>query len=349
MNKLQRTGELLIPSIAYGDAAGFPLETKSYRFIAHAHGEINQLIETVDGPFDGKSFPAGHWTDDTQLSIAVANSLIRANQFSLPSVVDTHIDAYNETEKIKMPSGRIRLRGWGGSTTRSMQRIIEDNVSPFVSGEKDGSGNGILMKMASLAYWQVARNVSDAERYRQYDQLTTMTHDGDVSRVCTRVHGDVLKYLLTEEFSNQTFIDIIAYSASRHEQALGAAPEVSKNLAYLSQSPHPTSEEILAQYNSRAEGLTDKEFGFKYGFHAAETLALAYGAFLKADGDFHRSVYGAVNLGGDTDSTASIAAAMVNFAARGEYELPVDFNEVNDLDRLFRVSRTLAAKALEIA
>jgi ADP-ribosylglycohydrolase len=345
METLQKTGEHLIEAIAYGDAAGVPVETKSALYIASNYGTIDHLIAAKENPFYVGEWSVGTWSDDTQLSIAMAQSLTFANGFDLDVIAREHIDAYNETPKHTKRNGQITARGWGGSTTRSVQRMIE-GTRPEVAGEKDGSGNGILMKMAPLAYWHAVRGTSDEERYEQYDKLTTMTHDSDIARACTRVHGDVLQYLLTQDFDAAEFCDVAYSSAYYHERALGAPADITGNLAYLGDNLRPTQSEILAQYADRAQGMTDRQFGFKYGFYAPETLAIAYGAFLQGNGEFHASVYAAVNLGGDADSTASIAAAMVNFKERGNQAFPRDGVLIHDVLRLHEVSRNLARAAL---
>lgn len=53
-------------------------------------------------------------------------------------------------------------------------------------------------------------------------------------------------------------------------------------------------------------------------------------------------MYEAVNLGGDTDSTASIIAAMAAIQGIEEKDVPNDFGEVMRLDELRRISWSFA-------
>lgn len=338
MNHLESIGNNLLTAVAYGDAAGLPVETKSANYISRQYGQINQLLAPSENPFYGGDLPAGSWSDDTQLSLAVAQALVTANGFDLPAIAQAHIEAYNQTPEVVSENGKISKRGWGGSTTRSIERII-DGTPPQLAGEKDGAGNGVLMKLSPLVFWQVAQGLDGAERYAQYDQLTAMTHDSDVARVCTRVHGDTLQYILQNDYDAVEFANLVIDSAVYHESQLAAASDTSERLRYLQQNNQPTSEQILGQFNTTASG-------FKYGFYAPETLAITYGVFARHAPDFGRAVYAAVNIGGDSDSTASIVASMVHFLCHGKQTLPSDCDKITDMPLLQKVSRELTRLAL---
>ena len=340
MNRLKNTGEMLIPSVAYGDAAGLPVEAKSVNYIRKKHGKISALLPPIENPFYDTNLPAGTWSDDTQLTLAVANAIIRAQNFTIESQIQTHVAAYYETPEVTDRNGKVRRRGWGGSTTHSIERLI-DGASPTLSGEVNGAGNGVLMKMSPLVLWQAGRGVSDDKRYEQYDQLTTMTHDSDVARLCTRLHGDTLIYLMNtgQDFNRDDFAQYIVASARDHEQRLGMTMATSESLQFLGAGQDLSSDDILTQFENTTSG-------FKYGFYAPETLMIAYAAFLSKAPNFHESVYMAANIGGDSDSTSSIVASMVNFVSHGGYEKPHDFAATANYEYLSGVSMQLAAVAL---
>ena len=180
----------VLPAIAYGDAAGLPVEGKPAECIRERYDRIAELQAPSDHPF----FPGsarGTVSDDTQLSLAVARSLLKNNGFSLESLADEHIAAYRQAPRTVegVP------RGWGGSTIKAVERMIS-GVSPRESGEKGKAGNGVVMKMAPLVVWQVLGEVDGRTRRGQYDLLTNMTHNSEIARICTRLHGEVLSALL---------------------------------------------------------------------------------------------------------------------------------------------------------
>jgi ADP-ribosylglycohydrolase len=357
-NEMKRTGEMLLPAIAYGDAAGVPVETKSFHYIAENHGRMDHLIEATDNIYFKGEYPVGTTSDDTQLSVAVTKALLRSNGYDLRAIADEHIAAYHETPEYIMQSGRIKKLGWGASTADSVRRLI-DGVSPRESGSKEGTGNGVLMKMAPLVYRQVAEGMDHRNRYSQYDELTSMTHDNDVARICTRVHGDVLAYLLTESYHPWNFVPDVIKMAEYHEKQFRTTWDVSNALLPLHDIAHGRriTEQMQAwstRWAEQAGAQNDKEFGKSYGFYSPQTLALAYGAFI--DGtyggnrhpDYAETVYSAVNLGGDCDSTASIAGAMYNFAWKGDFELPEDAALLKNIDQLRDLSHKLSRQAMKV-
>lgn len=337
MNTLRETGEQLIPAIAYGDAAGLPVETWSAEKIEHEFGWLNRLVCTDYNPYFAGSHEPGTWSDDTQLTIAVAEALIAAGGFDLNAQAEAHVRAYYEAPKTETKRG-MQPRGWGGSTVNSVKRLI-NGVSPQHSGEQDGSGNGVLMKMAPLAYWHAVQEVEADERYTQYDQLTGLTHDSDVARLTTRLHGDVLDYLIRagqdESQLVENFAEFVQERAAYHQTVITSLGKtVSDALVFLD------NKELL--YNpDKILAETDRK-----GFFAPQTLALAYGAFLHLSGDFHQTVYEAVNLGGDTDSIGSIAASMVVCIEAGRSVLPEDAGLLLERERLSTISTRLAKAAL---
>lgn len=344
--RLHKIGTNLIPAVAYGDAAGLAVETKSWRYIEQKYGTIDKLVSPQDNIYFEGVWPTGTTSDDTRLTVAVTNALLRAKGFDLDTLAKEHIDAYNETPKVVKPSGRVVVLGWGGSTTNSIERIINNEKTPYESGEMGGSGNGILMKMPTLAYWQSARETSQDERYKQYDLLTSMTHDSDVARITTRVHGDMLHGLLTGEFSRKSIGRAAYQSAIYHESIFGTTTDVTSALQLLNTLDSPAPQDVKNLYIDRANDATDRKFGFSYSFYAPETLLVAYSALVHGDGDFDKTVYTAVNLGGDADSTASIAGSMAVCASDGEIVFPSDIDKVQDIDKLRQLSIRLADIAL---
>lgn len=316
----------VLPAIAYGDAAGLPVEGKPAEHIHERYGRIAELQAPSDHPFFLGS-ARGTVSDDTQLSLAVARSLIN-NGFSLESLADEHVAAYRQAPRIAegVPCG------WGGSTVKAVERMIS-GVSPRESGEKGKAGNGVVMKMAPLVVWQVLGEVDKRTRRGQYDLLTNMTHNSEIARICTRLHGEVLSALLEGR--------TVSEAADRFIQTL-AVNDFSKESELLYRAvynPCQTDEELAERYAAGKSGTG-------YGFYVPETLAIAYDIFLGAGGDMSAAVYRAVNLGGDSDSTASIVAAMIACQSGGAYKEPPDMESVQGIEQLRTVSTQLAEAAL---
>lgn len=325
--RIYQAARQILPAIAYGDAAGLLVEGRPAEDIRERYGRITELQAPSDHPF----FPGsarGTVSDDTQLSLAVARSLLKNNGFSLESLADEHVAAYRQVPR----TAEGVPRGWGGSTVKAVERMIS-GVSPRKSGEKGKAGNGVVMKMAPLVVWQVLSEVDKRTRRGQYDLLTNMTHNSEIARICTRLHGEVLSALLEGR--------TVSEAADRFIQTL-AVNDFSKESELLHRavhSPCQTDEELSERYAAGRSG-TD------YGFYVPETLAIAYDIFLGVGGDMQAAVYRAVNLGGDSDSTASIVAAMIACQSGGVYKEPPDMESVQGIEQFRTVSTQLAEAAL---
>lgn len=350
---LRRTGERLMESIASGDAAGLPVETKSFRYIEEHYGEISELLPSTGNKYFVGEYPPGTTSDDTEQSGADAEALVEAGEYDLDVIAKHEVRVFQTAPTYMLKSGRIKKLGYGTSTVTGLQNIA-DGISPHESGNKSGTGNGVIMKSGPNTFMQIAQDVSNEERYRQYDELTSMTHDNDVSRICTRVHGDVMKYLLTADYDEAQFVSVVNQSIAYHEGAFGTTSDISSTLNRLGDIvPGRDGVNCMRQWATEwalAGGAEDEEaFGKGYGFYVPQTLAFAYGSFMEGmhgNPEFSRTIYTAVNLGGDADSTASIAATMHNFATRGEFTALHDVEKIKDIDYLRKLSARLARVAL---
>ncbi|MFZ1258645.1 MAG: ADP-ribosylglycohydrolase family protein [Candidatus Saccharimonas sp.] len=326
---VSRVAELLLPAIAYGDAAGLPVETKSAAYIKTQYGRIHQLLPIQENPFYKGWYPAGTWSDDTQLSLAVAKALVGAGRFTLETIAEQHTAAYYETPQITNPDNQTIVNAWGKSTMSAVQRYMQQ-VPIECCGQPGGAGNGVIMKMAPLALLHIALDTPLNDAYRECDALTSFTHASSIARVATRVHLDTLTYLMSSPYLASEFASRAYESALYHQRDINTEDHrVSNALKYLTKPRDITTDEITTHTDGK-------------GFIVSETLAMAYGAYMVHGGVFAPSVYEAVNLGGDTDSIASIVSAMAVFSAKGELVLPADADCLQNLPYLQAVSSSLA-------
>ena len=326
--KIFEVGNNLLPAIAYGDSAGLAVETKSYHEIRQQYGLVKKLLD-IDNPYFSKA-KAGSWSDDTQLSLAIANSLINNRGFNIDSIADWHIKALNSTTNI-LVDGIKKPQGWGQSTWSSIERLKSRKFNPYNSGDKNRAGNGVLMKLAPLAFWQaVTPSIDDEE---QTVILTRMTHDSDVAVVASLVHRQVLIHLFNNQIEPNDVLDLSVDLATQYENKyLGASDTISS---------------LLKKASSYRE-INEKTFDIlapKGGFYSPETLVIAYGIFTNSH-MFPDNVFKAVNLGGDSDSIASIIAAM-SVMKFGTIDEPSDFYLINNRDELSNVGKNLADVAIK--
>jgi len=122
---------------ALGDALGLPVETFDRSRIQREHGTYHELrFDAGHKWFDG--VPPGTWTDDTQLTLAIARAHHR------------HRQARHWTPSPPATSRRSHQTRRAGYTTRDS---VANLAKAFLEGVGDrGRPDGVCMKIAVGAY-----------------------------------------------------------------------------------------------------------------------------------------------------------------------------------------------------
>ena len=284
-------------AVGYGDGFGLADEKKDFcpdrTYVGLPCGGVNQWMGEL---------PHGAWSDDTQLSLAVAVSLIQRGSFQLNSMAKCHVDALTESERDYLTSSLVApshvsdgKTGWGKGTTSAVERLRR-GVSPEKSGDQERIGNGVLMKMAPLMYWYLQMKTKDSVVDRELGMLTRMTHDNPESVAQTLRYADILRCLF-------------------HDRDLSKIP-----------------------YGGYASETALLEATPRRGFTSWETLEVAL-YYFKQEPTFPDNIHLAIRYGGDSDSICSILGAMSVF--NGTYSEPDDAHELRDYWRLRYVGLAL--------
>jgi len=94
-----------------GDALGLPVESFDRKRIQQAHGLITNYVSTAGHKwFDG--VPSGTYSDDTQLTLAIARAIIDTGRIDLDAIAARHVEAFHQT-----------TRGWGHTTRDSVGNL----------------------------------------------------------------------------------------------------------------------------------------------------------------------------------------------------------------------------------
>lgn len=113
--------------LAIGDAKGMPAESKT----PEEADKVANTFEYIDG-----YLPAGHYTDDTNQAILLAESIIEKGGFD-PDTFMKHMTKMDLT------------RGYGPTTIKSVVRYV--NGTPAEESGLPSNGNGPSMRVAPLA------------------------------------------------------------------------------------------------------------------------------------------------------------------------------------------------------
>jgi len=319
---------------AIGDALGMSVETFTPEKILEKYPETNGTITDYIVPtghkwFDGR--PAGTWTDDTQLTLAVAKGLIKAKGFDMDAQADAHIFSYKT-------DGHA---AWGG-TTREAIRSLANGVHWSKSGLKNegrGKGNGLPMKISpvSAVLYQlikgnnpepVERDKIALEAFQFVKNLNFMTHYTEMSLCAAFAQVMAAFYCLAADpFDSDAFAATIKRAGLRGKQwcaegRLNTDPEtddITQRFALL---------EAYREYNIPR---IVEEFMGEGGqrFCCYWNMPLTYMMFLRNPHGIE-TLYDTVSVGGDADTNGAIVGAMLG-AVNGMSVFPQHL--IDGLDR----------------
>ena len=273
----------------YGDSCGMPFEGQAPFAIYKRNG--NDWVKGLRSPRNNFSryMGRGGWTDDTQLKVAIMQSIIESDGVvDMDNIADHHCRMWREGP-----------RGWGGSTRESVQRLLRG--APWQrSGKPGGAGNGIAMKIAPIGWMygiKYSKELKDGSfRYKDLAEnarnIAIMTH-----RDSRAVISGVVQSILVAWAIND--IDPIAnwdrlMTLIRRLEAL--FPEENDTLS-------ERFEHILPNLGKGEEYFAHL---YRTGCFVVESYPFSVATYLIYRNDVLGGIHAAVNAGGDCDTTAAI-------------------------------------------
>ncbi|CPS21880.1 ribosylglycohydrolase [Mycobacteroides abscessus] len=240
-------------------------------------GSDAEIIPKGGGAF---GWEPSEWTDDTAMTVAVARGLLAAN-----ALADHGLNAVAQEFRVWLSSGPKDVGRQtkvvilhGGSTAQSMTEFARTKVDR-------GAGNGSLMRTAPVAL----RYLTDAVHcVSAAMQISDLTHpDPHAAQACAMWSYAIRHAVLLGDFNGP------------HQ--------------YLDEFATPSERGFWGELLRRAEhaGPTD----FRNNGWVVDAVATAWWAITNAPGVHEQHLAGvlerAVRAGGDTDTTAAIAGALV--------------------------------------
>ncbi len=296
---------------AIGDAFGMPLEILSAETISARYGRVTTFIKPGDNHkfFAGK--PAGYWTDDMALTLAILQSFINKGRFDMDDIAQEHINAleiggdkgFGNSTKFSILNCKA-----GAHWSKSAMTGRDKRGNPY------GTGNGISMKIAPLSVFLAPHGLFDDELNKKIAELAWMTHKTGMALASGLAHAYVLRYCLSEHpatFDRDIFTRL-AYEAAKIGESM-MKDDFKEKL----------SDRFATLMSMRgADFLTpnirktfDNGTCFVYN-----SLPFTHAFFLRNFDDIE-SLYDVANAGGDTDSNASMLGALLG-ALHGESIFP---------------------------
>lgn len=302
-----------------GDRLGVPFEKMNACDIRSLYGKIRD--------FRWGKEPS----DDSQLLFATMDAFIASDgQFDMDAIAKEHVTAYEN-----------EWHGWGRSTRKSCKRMKESfgkkrRYDWENSGEPNGAGNGVMMKIPSLGLWQSAHGEDIGSFVEKCVMYGKMTHLGTPALVGGVVHAVAVATLASRQDAYAhipTFLSFLRKIALAAEDGLPPSTDrISSQIQNILEYIEYGQGGRLKRYDPEE---TAKIFGGG-GSYAFYSFGLSYAIWarsaLNPDNPApFEAVFDAVNAGGDTDTNASIVGSLVG-ALHGMQAIPSGFVDAIDQD-----------------
>ncbi len=285
-----------------GDALGMPVEGNSVQEIAERHGEVRDFLQARLG--------AGTYTDDTQMMMAVAESLVARRCLSGPDMARRFVERFESA------------RGYGAGTREAIHRLSRgipwDQAGKSVFGV--GSfGNASAMRAApvGLLYHENLGRLVEAAR-----TSSQITHSHPLGLGGAAVQALSVALALRwgvrgpDTFDEagflSTLVDHLEPQESLFQERLETVDHVLERLAPPGEGAD--QDEVLewAQEVGAVLGNDSRSF---------QSVPTSIYLFLAYRESLELALVRAVSLGGDTDTLAAMTGALSG-AYRGVEAIP---------------------------
>ena len=288
--------------LAIGDALGMPFEGMPAGVIARYHGRVTDLRP-------GRGLGAGQFTDDTQMAICIAESIVARGRVDPADVAERFVAWFEGGD----------VRGIGGACLEGILNLRR-GVPWWESGKRGrwAAGNGAAMRIAPVGLL----DCRDLERLRKdVHDVSIITHRNAEAVAGAQAVAYAVAKLATGKANPSALLDEVVAFIGRCE--------VARSLA--------RAKELLAADTPTAEALAV----LGTSGYVVHTVASAFYCFLRTPRNFERTVIAAVMGGRDTDTVAAIAGA-ISGAHNGVGGIPKRWLEgVEDAERLADLARKI--------
>ncbi len=276
--------------LALGDILGVPFEFWKKENVAK-YLDNHELV-TKDFSYGDISFPAGFYSDDTAMTICLAESLIEKG-FNL----DDQFERYQKWYLFGYATPfDDRGYGIGQQTLKALSRKID--FTKMSGLDERAGGNGSLMRCAPIGLYYQGNNqeIRDKSLLASY-----ITHDYHISGWTCIILNTILSFIIDGYDKKQIFSEI---------------KNILKNIA-----PDEIKKIFEIDYDSM------KEFNHNISGYSVDTLKIALWSWLTSE-NYLESIKKVVLLGDDADTFGAVTGAITGCywgynSIPTEYKLPI--------------------------
>lgn len=262
-------------STACGDILGAGVEGQPVDTIRGRHGEVRDFLDTFRG--------FGCYTDDTEMTLALATSLVEKEVADSEDISLKYAEFYEPRRGYGATAHRVMGALQNGADYRKTGRIEFSNGS---------FGNGGAMRIApvGLAY----RHASDDVLHQAVEAALLCTHIHPEAIDGAFIQAKAIAILATPDpsgFNRRQFLETLL--------GLSTTFVIQRKLEILLEQPE--------------EGVSDDEVIYTVGngIRTSEAVAASLWAFLRYGDNPEECLIRAVNFGGDTDTIGAMVGAQL--------------------------------------
>jgi len=301
--KMRSRARGAIVGTAIGDALGMPVEGLSPATIVSKFGHLRSMVAPKNGTWARQThnLRRGQWTDDTQLMLAIGESVVSKGFLDFEDIAKRHVLCLNDP------------RGWGKSTLTGIGRI-KAGVSWWNSAAQDGAGNGTPMKIAPLGVLLALGRINVFEARTAVINISRMTHGDPRPAIAGIIQMDAVCKAMKCGVAGLHWLQYSSAIAESLEFSLGC--HHIKEDGLLSTALRKAT--IMVGNGNNLSEIRDA-IGAKS--FVIESFPFTIAAVLKYRNDPEACLLELAAQGGDADTTCAMAGALLG-AAHGLSAFP---------------------------
>lgn len=289
-----------LAGVALGDAMGMPGELWPRNKVREHFGSIDWFLPGPQGHFVVDGFKRAQYTDDTQQTLMLAETIIRTEGNPTAESVSEDLVAWADR------TGASEGNFLGPTSARAIE-LLRKGADPRTI-IADGETNGAAMRIAPVG---IIRKPDDIQRLAMTVAETCwMSHRTSVAiGAASFVAGFISRCIEETEIENTSDLLELAFATgiqcATQGQSLGdevVAPDVMTRIKMAREiAEQDTSDEEFSQMLYDAIGAS---------VSIIETVPAALALVWRAKANPMKTALLAANLGGDTDTIGAIATGM---------------------------------------
>ncbi|MBH8572622.1 ADP-ribosylglycohydrolase family protein [Nostocaceae cyanobacterium CENA369] len=296
--------------LCVGDALGVPVE-----FTSRAE-RVKSPVTSMLG-YGTWDVPAGTWSDDSSLTFCLVDSLCEG--FSLDAIARSFWRWYNDG--YWTPQGEVFDIG---NTTFLAIVNWKQGIPPLKAGGtgENSNGNGSLMRILPMAYCH--KSLTFSELILRVHQVSCITHAHLRSQMACGIYISIAEELLKGANPQAAYLEGL-----NKIQSLYSADE------YLLEKPH-----FDRVFSGEIANLSVEEINS--GGYVIDTLEASLWCLLNSS-SYSEAVLKAVNLGGDTDTTAAVTGGLAGIYYGVENIPQAWIDQIACKDNIVKLATSFAA------